>query len=186
VFGPGEYSESHHIVPRCEGGGNEPENLIRLSARDHLFAHLILAKWKGGKHWLPLLLMSSKRKCLRITPTALELRAAAKARETVLGRPLSPEHRSKIGASHKGMKRTPYTRAAITRAATGRPGMKGSASPCFKPEEFTLRHKDGRVERGTHHDLVLRLELSAPNFSALKKKGPGHHVQGWSIVGQEP
>src|SRR5205807_1273207 len=45
------YSERHHIIPRCEGGTDDRSNLIQLTARDHLFAHLILAKWKGGVHW---------------------------------------------------------------------------------------------------------------------------------------
>ena len=30
---PGNYYERHHILPKCIGGGNEPENLVTLSAR---------------------------------------------------------------------------------------------------------------------------------------------------------
>eukprot|EP01026_Neomeris_dumetosa_P038790 TRINITY_DN3166_c0_g1_i12.p1 TRINITY_DN3166_c0_g1~~TRINITY_DN3166_c0_g1_i12.p1 ORF type:complete len:246 (-),score=21.65 TRINITY_DN3166_c0_g1_i12:1105-1842(-) len=37
----GTYLEIHHIIPRHEGGGDEPENLIKLSLEDHLSAHLI-------------------------------------------------------------------------------------------------------------------------------------------------
>lgn len=43
------YSERHHIVPRALGGGDEVGNLIRLTAEDHFFAHLVLAKIHGGK-----------------------------------------------------------------------------------------------------------------------------------------
>ena len=39
-----EYAEVHHILPRCMGGGDEVENLIRLIPEDHFFAHLLLAK----------------------------------------------------------------------------------------------------------------------------------------------
>lgn len=46
------YFEVHHIKPRSLGGGNEPENLIRLTPEDHLFAHLLLAKVNGGKMWV--------------------------------------------------------------------------------------------------------------------------------------
>lgn len=42
------YSEKHHILPRSLGGKDDPENLINLSARDHVFAHLLLAKIHGG------------------------------------------------------------------------------------------------------------------------------------------
>lgn len=38
------YVERHHITPRAIGGGDEPANLISLTAEDHFFAHLLLAK----------------------------------------------------------------------------------------------------------------------------------------------
>mgnify|MGYP000855349581 CR=1 FL=1 len=47
-----DYFEKHHIKPRCLGGGDEPENIIRLTPEDHLFAHMLLAKVHGGKLWV--------------------------------------------------------------------------------------------------------------------------------------
>lgn len=38
------YTELHHIVPRCLGGTDEPENLVRLSGREHFVAHRLLCK----------------------------------------------------------------------------------------------------------------------------------------------
>lgn len=38
------YVEVHHIVPRCIGGGDEDENLVALTYREHIFAHKLLAK----------------------------------------------------------------------------------------------------------------------------------------------
>lgn len=38
------YTEEHHIVPSCMGGSDEPENLIRLTAREHFIAHKLLSK----------------------------------------------------------------------------------------------------------------------------------------------
>lgn len=43
------YVERHHILPRSLGGGDEPDNLINLTAEDHYFAHLLLAKMHGGR-----------------------------------------------------------------------------------------------------------------------------------------
>jgi hypothetical protein len=37
------YSEIHHIIPRCMGGNDEPDNLIALDAATHFDAHLLLA-----------------------------------------------------------------------------------------------------------------------------------------------
>lgn len=38
------YTEKHHIIPRCMGGSNDTWNLVRLTAREHLIAHMILTK----------------------------------------------------------------------------------------------------------------------------------------------
>lgn len=43
-----EVFEKHHIRPRSLGGSNDPENIIRLSPEDHVFAHALLAKIHGG------------------------------------------------------------------------------------------------------------------------------------------
>lgn len=39
-----QYCERHHIVPQSNGGGNDKENLINLTAREHFFAHELLVK----------------------------------------------------------------------------------------------------------------------------------------------
>jgi hypothetical protein len=36
------YTESHHIIPRCMGGGDEKENLVNLTAREHFISHWLL------------------------------------------------------------------------------------------------------------------------------------------------
>lgn len=38
------YFESHHIVPKCIGGTNDPTNLVNLTAREHYIAHQLLVK----------------------------------------------------------------------------------------------------------------------------------------------
>ncbi len=55
------YFERHHIVPRALGGSNCASNLIRLTAEDHLFAHLLLARIHGGAMWSAVLLMNGLR-----------------------------------------------------------------------------------------------------------------------------
>lgn len=39
-----EYFEVHHILPRCLGGSDEPDNLVVLTAREHFLAHYLLTK----------------------------------------------------------------------------------------------------------------------------------------------
>lgn len=38
------YKETHHIIPKCLGGSDLPENLVRLTARQHYLAHWLLYK----------------------------------------------------------------------------------------------------------------------------------------------
>jgi 5-methylcytosine-specific restriction endonuclease McrA len=38
------YSESHHILPRCMGGDDSEDNLTVLTAKEHYLAHLLLTK----------------------------------------------------------------------------------------------------------------------------------------------
>lgn len=38
------YVERHHIVPRSEGGTDNDDNIVALTAREHYICHLLLAK----------------------------------------------------------------------------------------------------------------------------------------------
>ena len=39
-----DYTENHHIIPRCMGGLNTKENLVRLTPEEHYLAHQLLVK----------------------------------------------------------------------------------------------------------------------------------------------
>lgn len=38
------YTETHHIIPKCMGGTDDKDNLVRLTAREHYLAHALLFK----------------------------------------------------------------------------------------------------------------------------------------------
>lgn len=48
-----KYGEWHHIIPRSLDGTDEPENLVRLSAREHFICHALLAEMyeEGSNEW---------------------------------------------------------------------------------------------------------------------------------------
>jgi hypothetical protein len=37
-------TEKHHIIPRCMGGSNTKDNIVRLSLREHRVCHKLLLK----------------------------------------------------------------------------------------------------------------------------------------------
>lgn len=49
--------EKHHIIPKCIGGSDNPENLVILTVREHILAHALLAKIHGGKLWFAAMAM---------------------------------------------------------------------------------------------------------------------------------
>ena len=49
-----EYSERHHIIPKCMGGDNKKENLVRLTPEEHFLAHQLLVKMYTGNYKLVL------------------------------------------------------------------------------------------------------------------------------------
>lgn len=38
------YTERHHILPKCLGGGNTKDNIVKLLPKEHFIAHLLLFK----------------------------------------------------------------------------------------------------------------------------------------------
>jgi hypothetical protein len=39
-----KYTERHHIIPKCIGGNNSEENIVLLTAREHLIVHKLLIR----------------------------------------------------------------------------------------------------------------------------------------------
>lgn len=167
---PSGYLEVHHIVPRFEGGSNDPKNLIRLSARDHIFAHLLLAKWKGGKHWVALY-RTFGNITRRGIPTAQQIRIAALAKEKALkgntfgsGRRTAAT-RARISAARKGMKFSKETRAKISQARTGRfpssqTRARMSRSRIGKSPSAETRAKMSKSFTGRRHTPEAKLKMS--------------------------
>jgi hypothetical protein len=44
------YFEKHHIIPKCLGGNNDNENLVKLTAREHFLCHLLLCEIYPENH----------------------------------------------------------------------------------------------------------------------------------------
>lgn len=46
------YGHIHHIIPKCLGGSNQKSNLIELTEKDHIKAHILLSYIFNGHHGL--------------------------------------------------------------------------------------------------------------------------------------
>lgn len=99
------YQESHHVLPRCMGGTDAKENLVDLTAEEHYVAHQLLVKMYPGNGRL------AHAACMMATRAGgnkaygwLCRRNAIEVGNRFRGKPLSPEHRAKIGAQSRGKK----------------------------------------------------------------------------------
>jgi hypothetical protein len=121
---PREYTELHHIFPRCMGGGNAIINLVRLTYREHFLAHWLLTKMTIGaartKMLYALSAMKKRHPCgMRIVAGwqyAIARRAAQEAGKAQI---YTPERNAKISATLKGRVRPAEHSAAISKAKKG-------------------------------------------------------------------
>ena len=122
-----EYSERHHIIPKCMGGTDDESNLVKLTAREHYIAHQLLAMAYPAHHgivhaakimmgnsrytsrefeWIRVLAVKTSinfhtgRK--RSKETCLRISKALKGKR--LGIKFSDSHRENISKGRKGIK----------------------------------------------------------------------------------
>lgn len=121
--------EIHHKIPRGLGGDNSSANLIKLSIREHLIAHLILWKCYSGKmataYYCMTLYENRGRAHLTSKQLAI-LRALANEKRFSLKdwyqtHPLTPEIREKISKGRKGKSLSPDAIKRMAETKRSRP-----------------------------------------------------------------
>lgn len=111
------YFEIHHILPKSLGGGDEDSNLIKLTAREHFFAHLLLAKIHGGSMWYALDMMRKRSANINSRQYAFLRGNFSRNHSTLMllkyldghtpwnkGTSYTDEHKQKLSNAHKGKK----------------------------------------------------------------------------------
>ena len=56
------YFERHHIIPKSMGGSDKPDNIVKLTAKEHFICHRLLTKMTEGEN-----LIKMKRAVWRMT-----------------------------------------------------------------------------------------------------------------------
>lgn len=106
------YTEVHHILPKCMGGTNKEDNLVRMPVRYHIMAHLLLVKIYPniGKiiYAANIMIVGNKntRAERNLALNQFSTKTISQLRETMAnyqkGKPLSEEHKQKISFALKG------------------------------------------------------------------------------------
>lgn len=192
-----EYYEVHHIVPRCMGGSDEAENLVKLRPEDHFFAHLLLAKVHGGKmiSALHLMTVSSRnhwgRRFSSRRAYALARRIVAKQQAIIWsadGNPLYNYNEFdwvnyKTGATALstlydmwktyGGSRPSWTAVVCGDKASIRGWLLSERYDCHKPSDkgvsFQFINRDGRTFSGTQSEFASMIGISAASAFRVAK-----------------
>lgn len=124
------YTERHHIIPRCVGGGNEASNIVRLTPEEHFLAHQLLVKIHPDKRVLIFalncMIRSVKDRRANNKLFGWMRRLVGKAMsDQKRGKPRSPEVRAKLSAANKGKFASKET---LAKMSASRKGKKHSAA----------------------------------------------------------
>ncbi len=132
-----QYTEKHHIVPKCLGGSDDEDNLVVLTPEEHFLAHQLLVKiypeHKGLKYALYMMtkapngrrnnnklygwikrdyeanrIQSSGFLGRKHKPETIEKMKAARSKQII-----TEETKQKISSTKKGVKMTPEALASI-------------------------------------------------------------------------
>jgi len=140
-----DYTEKHHIIPRCMGGSNDHRNLVRLTPEAHYVAHQLLVKIYPDNALL--IYAANMMTCGRNTNKSyswIRRKHAVSMRDANLGKTLSikirakmkaamtPERRKRLSDSKKGKGNPMYrkTHTAETRAKISA-AKKGKLNPMY-------------------------------------------------------
>lgn len=136
------YTEKHHILPKCLGGSNNEDNLVRLTAKEHFIVHMLLCKFTEGSINNKMIFAFSAMSCIKgknrnykatsriaeklklkfiklLTGRKFSKETLAKLSKVRKGRTLTEEHKRKIGLAGVGRKQSQETILKRTSKTTG-------------------------------------------------------------------
>lgn len=175
---PEGYSENHHILPKCIGGLDKPENLTRLTAEEHYVAHQLLVKIHYGHAGLVYAAMmmgtcSERHQRSRNKMYSWLRKRYSECMKNAKRKPMSEEQKKLLSEIRKtivGWKHTEETKRKIGEAQVG---SKNHAYGKTK-SEAEKKHLSDKL-KGVPKSIETRQRMSASligNKRSLGKKKP--------------
>lgn len=164
---PEQYTEMHHIVPRCMGGGDGYDNLVALTPEEHYLAHQLLVKMYPGNLKLA---HAANMMCVKRTNNKLYGWVRRRLSNSMsINNPNKDgrarrEYNKKYGSPNKGYKHSDETRKLISERH------KGENNP----------NKDGKA-RLTTTTLVHQETNEVLVYPSLKEAEAAHNANHASV-----
>lgn len=184
------YSEKHHIVPRSLGGSNNKSNIVRLTAREHFIAHMLLYKHYRKtedkkslyKMALAMQLLKSGRvhamSKFRLSAGASKIYETAKVvisqKMVGDGNPMYGKPSANKGKTHKEM----YSRESLLKV------QQSNIRKRKYPDTYSWVHKDHGTEELTMYELADIYGFDHRKLiDVLDPTTPRKTSYGWGILG---
>jgi hypothetical protein len=153
------YQEKHHVVPKCLGGKDDPDNLVSLTAREHYLAHLLLVKIhpKNRKLVFAAALMCSSTSRLKRSRNRQYEWLKIRKINALKGRECTAEHREKLSAAKKGRSLSDSAKQKLSIANKGK---KLSAETRAK----MASSQKGRIISDEHRNKLSAASKGRPSF----------------------
>jgi hypothetical protein len=166
------YRERHHVLPRCMGGTDDPQNIVELTGEEHYVAHQLLVKMYPGNrrltHAANLMSRASGNKSYgwirRLHAKAISEALRGKERPEQRGRVFTAEHRVKLSAARKKRIYTPELRANLSASLKGK----------MRSEQHRTNHAEAL--RGFKHSEEMRAKVSASLIGNTRAAGCTHWI----------
>lgn len=167
-----EYHEIHHIIPKSLGGTESPDNLVKLTAREHFICHYLLTKFTSGSDYYKMVYACQGMRRSRnyqhryINSRLYEVikkEAAEIQRKRFLGKKLSKEHREAISNGLRGRVHSPET---IEKRRKSNTGLRRTEEQKLK---MSLAQKDRASKMTPEEKKNIALKIS----DSLKGNGKG-------------
>lgn len=146
------YRERHHILPRCMGGGDAPENIVELTAEEHYVAHQLLVKMHPTISGLVSCVILMAINCSGNRAYGWMKRRNSKFRK---GKEFSQLTRERMSSSRRGKKHSAETRKKMSSSLVGNTRFLGKKLSKEHREKLLASHL------GIHLSAEHRAKISA-------------------------
>ena len=151
----------HHIIPRCFGGTNEKENIILLTCKEHIIAHILLCEKYHGEEKIKMLcalmrLLTGIKSINEINLEKIDIEKSAKLLE---------ERQKNAGYFNLGKPKSEETKQKMR-----------------KPKSEETKQKMRKAKSEEHKAHIAESQRKNGNFTLMAKRGENyfkgkHHTE---------
>lgn len=174
----------HHIVPKCIGGSNDDSNLIKLTVKHHIIAHMLLSKAypENDKLLFAAVMMTSiKDENGNLHRVSVKIAAEISEKYSLgqRGKILSEETKNKMSKSRLGHKTSDETKQKISISEKGKEVSRETRLKSVGKEFSEERKKKlSEISSRIRSDEDRKKKLS----DKLKSRGDKNNTTGYLVI----